>query len=182
MPYNQTFDFVTGLFVKILSPACSWKMSIPLKPFEYFDKILHTHWYWRNRVQEIAKWHLSLLEALPSAKFWKSENSPISWTEWNILINFCVNTDINKIKPQRLRNDIYHWSRLCRAPNSEKVKMALSLELSGILWWNFAYTLILTWCSPRDSQMTFGIGRDFAKVQILKKKWNLTLKPFGIFW
>ena len=27
MPYNQTFDFVTGQFVKILTPACSWKMS-----------------------------------------------------------------------------------------------------------------------------------------------------------
>ena len=23
VPYNQTFDFVTGLFVKILTPACS---------------------------------------------------------------------------------------------------------------------------------------------------------------
>ena len=31
-----------------------------------------------------------------------------------------------------LLNDIYHRLRLCRAPNSEKVKMALSLELSGI--------------------------------------------------
>ena len=30
-------------------------------------------------------------------KFWKSENGPISWTEWNILINFCVNIDIDKI-------------------------------------------------------------------------------------
>ena len=27
----------------------------------------------------------------------KSENGPISWTEWNILINFCVNIDIDKI-------------------------------------------------------------------------------------
>ena len=27
----------------------------------------------------------------------KKLNSPISWTEWNILINFCVNIDINKI-------------------------------------------------------------------------------------
>ena len=34
---------------------------------------------------------------------------------------------------KRLRNDIIHRSRLCRVPNSEKVKMALSLELSGIL-------------------------------------------------
>ena len=35
----------------------------------------------------------------------------------------------------RLRNDIFDRSRLCRAPNSEKVKMALhvSLQLSGIL-------------------------------------------------
>ena len=31
-----------------------------------------------------------------------------------------------------LLNDIYHRSRLCRVTNSEKVKMALSLELSGI--------------------------------------------------
>ena len=36
-------------------------------------------------------------------------------------------------KVRLLQNDIYHRSRLCRAPNSEKVKMALSLELSGIL-------------------------------------------------
>ena len=27
----------------------------------------------------------------------------------------------------------FNWSRLCQAPNSEKVIMALSLELSGIL-------------------------------------------------
>ena len=55
-----------------------------------------------------------------------------------------------------MRNDIYHRPRLCRAPNSEKVKMAL-----------------LTRCSPRDCQMSFGIGRGFAEVQILKKKkWN----------
>ena len=37
---------------------------------------------------------------------------------------------LKKVSP--LQNDIYHRSRLCRAPNSEKVKMALSLELSGI--------------------------------------------------
>ena len=61
----------------------------------------------------------------------------------------------------------FHWSRLCRAPNSEKVIMALSLELSGILWWNFAYTLILTY--PWDCQMTFEIGWVFAEVQILEK-------------
>ena len=50
----------------------------------------------------------------------------------------------------------------------KKWKWSYLLKLSGILWWNFAYTLILTWCSLRDSQMTFGIGRGFAEVQILK--------------
>ena len=47
------------------------------------------------------------------------------------MIKFRIHTDIDK-----MQNDIYHGRRLCRAPNSEKkkknVKMALSLELSGI--------------------------------------------------
>ena len=34
---------------------------------------------------------------------------------------------------------------------------------------NFAYTLILTRFSQRDCQMSFGIDRGFAEVQILKK-------------
>ena len=47
----------------------------------------------------------------------------------------------------------------------KKVKVA---ELSGLLWCNFAYSLILTSCSTRDCQMSFGIGRGVAVVQILK--------------
>ena len=47
--------------------------------------------------ETIAKWHLSSVEALPSAKFWKSENGLISWTEGNILIDFCVTIDIINI-------------------------------------------------------------------------------------
>ena len=49
----------------------------------------------------------------------------------------------------------FHCSRLCQGPNSEKVKMVLSLELSGILWWNFAYTLILTRWTMRLSNDTW---------------------------
>ena len=63
----------------------------------YFDKILQTRWYWQDLAKGIARWHLSSVEALPSTKSWKSENDPISWIEWNILIIFCVNIDINKI-------------------------------------------------------------------------------------
>ena len=72
--------------------------------------------------------------------------------------------------------------------NSEKVIMALSLEMSGILWRNFAYTLILTRCTPWDCQMTFEIGWVFSKVQILKKVrllQNLSLVealPSSKFW
>ena len=51
-----------------------------------------------EKSETIAKWHLLSVDALPSAKFWKkSENGLISWTEWNILIDFCVNIDIIKI-------------------------------------------------------------------------------------
>ena len=83
---------------------------------------------------------------------------------------------------QEIANWYFYRSRPCRAPNSEKVKMALSPELWRILWWNFAYTLILTRCSQWDCQMIFGIGRGFAEVQILKKvKLALSLEPFGIF-
>ena len=78
-----------------------------------------------------------------------------------------------------------HFLSVEALPSSKfwKVKMVLSLELWRILWRNFAYTLILTTCSQWDCQMTFGIGRGFAEVQILiKVKLALSLEPFGIFW
>ena len=50
-----------------------------------------------EKSETTANLHLSSVEALPSTKFWKSENGLISWTEWNILIDFCVNIDIDKI-------------------------------------------------------------------------------------
>ena len=49
-----------------------------LNRLEYFDKILQIHWYWKDLAQGIAKWHLSSAEALPSAKFRKSDNGHIS--------------------------------------------------------------------------------------------------------
>ena len=96
-------------------------------------------------------------------------------------ISSCRNASVDLFGQTGLGKQHRSRSDSCRAPNSEKVKMALSLELSGILWWNFAYILILTWCSPWDSQMTFGIGRGLPRFKFWKQ-WNLTLKPFGIFW
>ena len=40
---------------------------------------------------------MTSVEAVPSTKFWKSESGLISWTEWNILTDFWVNIDIDKI-------------------------------------------------------------------------------------
>ena len=55
-----------------------WKWPYLLNWVEYFDKLLRKNWYWQDLAQGIAKWHLSSVEAVPSAKFWKSENGPIS--------------------------------------------------------------------------------------------------------
>ena len=101
--------------MKILSPTSSWKNVDNANRLEYFDKNLHTHWYWQDVAQEIVKCHLGLAEGLPRFIFWKWENSPIFWNEWNNFINFCVNIDMNKIYPKRLRNDIkpISWKLLC---------------------------------------------------------------------
>ena len=72
-----------------------WKWPCLLNRVEYFDKLLHKHWYWQDLAQEIAKWHFLLVEALPSSKFCKSDNGAISWTEWNIVMKFCIHTDID---------------------------------------------------------------------------------------
>ena len=111
------------------------------------------------------KWHFSLVEALPSSKFWKSNNGAISWTEWNfaytLILTKCTSWDCQMTfeigwvfaevqileKLRLLQNDNHHRSRLCRASSSEKVIMALSLELSGILhthwyWQNVPHEIV----------------------------------------
>ena len=80
---------------------------------------------------------------------------------------------------QEIANWLFYQSRLCRSSNSEKVKIALSLELWRILWWNFACTLILTGCSQWDCQMTSGIGRDSNSET--KWKWPYLLSLLACF-
>ena len=139
-----------------------WKWPYPFNWVEYFDKLLRKHWYWQDLAQEIAKWHYSLIEALPSSKFWKSDNGAISWTERNIVIKFCIHTEIDKMFPMRLSNDIWDWLSFCRGSNSEKSEI--------IAKWHFCIHIgILTRCSPWNCQMTFETGRGFAEVQILKQ-------------
>ena len=73
------------------------KMAYLLNWVEYFDRLLRKHWYWQDLAQEIVKYNFSSVEVLPSSKFWKSENGPISWTEWNIMMKFCIHIDIDKM-------------------------------------------------------------------------------------
>ena len=56
-------------------------------------------------------------------------------------------------------------------------------ELSGLLWWNFAYTLILTRCSPRDCQSHLGLAEALPRFKFWKKQWNwpYLLKRFKYF-
>ena len=74
-----------------------WKWPYLLNWVEYFDKLLRKYWYWQDLSQEIAKYHFSSVEVLPSSKFWKSEIGTISWTEWNIVMKFCIHIGIDKL-------------------------------------------------------------------------------------
>ena len=164
---------------------------------EYCDEILHTHWYWQYVAEEITKWHLSSVEALTSSKVWKSETGLICWTEWNIVMKFCVHIDIEKMSITLNRLEyfdkilythwywqdiaeeivILDWPRRCRGLDSEKGKIALSLELSGILHdpkkvnWNWRLTFIV--CP---------IIKHLILSPACSRKISITLKRFGIFW
>ena len=135
---------------QILKKVKNWKWLHLLNWVEYLDKLLRKHWYWQDLAQEIAKWHFSLVEALPNSKFWKSDNGAISWTEWNIVMKFYIHIDTDKMYPMRLSNDIWDW---------------LSFFPRFKFWKKWDYC-----------KMTFVIGRGFAERQILKKwKWPYLL-------
>ena len=132
-------------------------MALYRKLSEYFDKLLRKHWYWRDLAQEIAKWHFSLVEALPSSKFWKRDNGAISWTEWNIVMKFCIHVDINKMYPMRLSNDTWDWLSFWRGSNSEKSETIAKWHLSSvealpnaIFWKKVKKAYLLNWVKYFD--------------------------------
>ena len=146
---NCKMTFIIGRGFAERQILKKWKWPYLLNWVECFDKLLRKYWYWQDPAQEIAKWHFSLVEALPSSKFWKSDNGAISWTEWNIVMKFCIHIDIDKMYPMKLSNDIWDWLSSCRGSNSEK---------------------------NETCKMTFIIGRGFAERQIMKKwKWPYLL-------
>ena len=159
---NEIFSLVEALpsskFWKSDNGAISWtEWNIVMKFCIHIDidkmyplKLSNDIWDWlsfcrdsnSDKCETIAIWYLSSVEALPSSKFWKSENGLISWTNGEYIDRLLRKHWYYQDLAQEIVKCHFHRSRFCRAPNSEKVKMALSLELSGILWWNFAYTLV----------------------------------------
>ena len=110
------------------------------------------------------------------SRFCRGSNSEKKWNLLSLLLYFdkslhthCYWHDIDRGIAKSSPRNCKMTSDISRGYAElqivKKVKMA---ELSGLLWWNSAYTLILTRCSPRDFQMSFGIGRGVAEVQILK--------------
>ena len=143
---NCKMTFVIGRGFAEHQILKKWKWPYLLNWVEYFAKPLRKHWYWQDLAKEIAKWHFSSIEALPSSKFWKSDNDAISWTEWNIVMKFCVHIDIDKMYSIRMSSDIWDWPR-------------------------FKF-----WKKGDFCNMTFIIGWGFAERQILKKwKWLYSL-------
>ena len=178
-----------------------WMWRYLLNWVEHCDEILHTHWYWQNVPNEIVKWHLRLAEFLPRFKFWKkwdyckitfiigrgfAEPQILKKWKWPYLLNWVEYFD-RLLRKHRYYQDqaqeivkcLFNRSRFCRAPNSEKVKMALSLELSETLWRNFAYTLVY-WQDVAHEVVKWQL----ELVEVLPrfkfwKNWKLTLKDLG---
>ena len=66
---------------KVLWPFAKKKL---VNHLEYFNKRSHSHWYWQELAQEIAKWYLSSVEELPSSKFQK-----VKWPYFLNWVEYC---------------------------------------------------------------------------------------------
>ena len=131
-PRNCKITFIIGRGFAERQILKKWKWPYLLNWMDYFDKLLHKHWYGQDLAQEIAKWYFSSVKALPSCKFWKSDNGAISWTEWNNVMKFCTHIDIDNVYPMRLLNDIWDWLSFCRGSNSEKSETIAKWHLSSV--------------------------------------------------
>ena len=96
-PSNCKITFIVGRGFAECQILQMGKWPYLLNWVKYFDKLLRKHWYWQDPAQKVANWHFLSVEALPSSKFWKSKNGLISWTVRNIVINFCIHIDIDKM-------------------------------------------------------------------------------------
>ena len=156
---NCKMTFIIGRGFAERQILKKWKWPYLLNWVEYFDKLLCKHWYWQDLTQEIAKWHFSSVEALSSSKFCKGimalslELIGILW--WNfaytLILTRCIpwdcqmNLRLVEFLPKFRFLKKWDYCKMAviigQKPNSEKVKMALSLELNGIILIDFCVNI-----------------------------------------
>ena len=131
-PRNCKMTFIIGRGFAECQILKKWKWPYLLNWVEYFDKLLRKHWYWQDLAQEIANWHFSSVEALPSSKFWKSENGPIPSTVKNIVMKFAYTLILTRCSQWDCQMIFGIGRGFAEIPILKKVKLALSLEPFGI--------------------------------------------------
>ena len=78
---------------------------------------------------------------------------------------------------QEIAKWLFHRWRLCRAPNSEKVKMGpISWTVKKILWWNIAYTLILARCNKEIVKWHLGLVEVLPRFKFWILFWYILIK------
>ena len=129
-----------------------WNRPKLLNQTEHFDDISHTHWYWQDLAQRIAKYHFACVEALPRSKLWESEKCPelVNNKEYFdkifAYIFLMTRPSISDCKMTFVVGRGFAGVQILK-----KWNLALSLELSGIMSKNYART--------RDCQMLLFICR-----------------------
>ena len=87
--------FIIGRGFAVCKILKNWKWPYLFNWVEYFDRLLHKDWYWQDLAQEIdMSFYISW--GFAKLKFW-NENGPVSWTEWNIMMKFCIHIGIDKM-------------------------------------------------------------------------------------
>ena len=122
-----------------------------------------------------------------------------SHTKKDFEMRFCSETVSEKTYRTNLHiyrfnfsDAIFHRSRLCQGPNSEKVELALSLGPYGIVWWNFPCPLILTRSRPRGCKISLSVRwsrlcrcPNCKNLKIAHNSWtirNIWIKIMYIHW
>ena len=90
------------------------------------------------------------------------------------VLNVCIHINVINVLCQRLQNDIFHLSKLCRDSNSRND------DIGGEKYRKFELTVMLIRGCLIDCKMTFLISRSFVENQFLEivisAERNITVK------
>ena len=176
-------SFFVGRGFAALQILKKWKCPYLLNWVEYCDEILHTHW------QDVVLTRCGPWDCQMSFGIGRgfAEVQNLKKWKWPYLLNWVEYFDKLLRKHwywQDLAQEIANWhfyrSRLCRAPNSEKVKMALNCEeysdevLHTYWYWQDVANEIVQW--------HLGLVEVLPRFKFWKKNENGPIfEPLGIF-